>query len=282
MKVLKKILQASICIFITLGVCNHSFGTVEDEKTLNKIQQQIISLRNEFKLRLQKAEKDRLKIHEHIQIKLEELINSQQSLNTSYPEFKANVEKLSFDLDTYSDKIAALEQVLETIESTMNEHLDTIETQIVAIKRQGIKRAPDITPTPTSGDPQQDPRFAPGQLFRVAYRFYMEGDYDTAIAGFQKFLADYPNHQLAGAAQYWIAESFVKLAEYEIAVQEYDYLIKKYPQNDKIPDAYYRKGMALLKLEKFAEASSLFTYVLEHFPGTAAAKKAGNRLEELR
>ena len=111
---------------------------------------------------------------------------------------------------------------------------------------------------------------------------YMEGDYETAIAGFQKFLADYPNHQLVGAAQYWIAESFAKLEEYETAVQEYDYLIEKYPQNDKIADAYYGKGIALLQLGKFNEAKYHFTYVVEHFPGTGAAQKAGNRLEELR
>ena len=58
MEILKKILQVSICLFITLGICTQSLGTVEEEKTLKEIQQQIISFRNEFKLRLQKAEKD--------------------------------------------------------------------------------------------------------------------------------------------------------------------------------------------------------------------------------
>ena len=77
----------SLWFFIILGVCDYSFGSVENEKTLEEIQQQIISFRNEFKLRLQKAENDRLAIHENIQTKLEDLIDQQQSLRF-HPVFK--------------------------------------------------------------------------------------------------------------------------------------------------------------------------------------------------
>lgn len=284
MEILKKILQVSICFFIILGVGNYSFGASDNEKTLQEIQQQIIALRNEFKLRLQKAENDRLTIQEHIQTKLEELINQQQSSHAGYPEFKEKVEKLRTLLDTHSDKIATLEQIVNTIESTMNTHLGTIEKQIAALQRRGIGKVPELTPIPDESQPEESHAldFAPGELFRAVYRIYMEGDYETAIAGFQKFLADYPNHQLVGAAQYWIAESFAKLEEYELAIQEYDHLIKTYPQNDKIADAYYGKGLALLRLGRFNEAGYHFTYVVEHFPETGAAQKARNRLEELR
>lgn len=283
MEILKKILQVSICFFITLGICTQSLGTVEKEKTLKEIQQQIISFRNEFKLRLQKAEKDRLAIHEHIKTRLEDFLNKQQSLKTTYPEFKEHVEKLRTLLETYDGKIETLEQTVNTMESTMNTHLDAIEKHIAALQRQKIERTPDLTPQLQPTPPPPDSiDFAPGQLFRAAYRFYMEGDYDMSIAGFQKFMVDYPDHQLVGAAQYWIAESLAKLGDYETAVQEYDYLINTYPKDDKIPDAYYGKGIALLRLEKPDEAKYHFTYIVEHFPGTGAAKKASYRLEEIR
>ncbi len=277
MKALKKILQIGICLFMVVGLGNNAFGQADREKTLNEIQNQIISLRNEFKLRIQKAEQDRLAIYEHIQTKLEDLITNQQSLNTSYPEFKEKVEELASLLDMYSGKIATLEQVLDTMESTMNQNLDTIEMQLANIKQQGLQKSPTPQPEPS---PSFD--FAPGELFRAVYRVYMDGDYEIAIAGFQKYLMEYQNTQLAGAAQYWIAESFAKLEEYETAVEEYDRLIKKYPQDDKVADAYYGKGIALLRLEKPAEANFNFTYLVEHFPGTVAAKKADNRLKELR
>jgi tol-pal system protein YbgF len=295
MRFFKKLLLMSFCLVITLGFNNYSSGQTVDKsktavdktvETLNEIQNQIISLRNEFKLRVQKAEEDQVTIYEYIQTKLEELINSQQSLNKSYPAFKEKVEELKTLLDTYNDKIMTLEQTVDTMESTMYENLDNIEQRIADIKSQGLDRTPKTVEHDGSDESQTEPPpsldFAPGDLFRAVYRVYMDGDYEIAIAGFQKYLADYPNTQLAGAAQYWIAESFAKLGEYGMAVEEYDRLISNYPQNDKVADAYYGKGIALLRLERPTEANSQFTYVVEHFPGTIAAKKAGNRLEEIR
>jgi tol-pal system protein YbgF len=124
------------------------------------------------------------------------------------------------------------------------------------------------------------PEFAPGQFFRGVYRIFIDGDYETAIAGFQKFLNDFPTSPLAGAAQYWIAESFVRLGEYDLALQEYQRLITTYPSNDKIPDAYYGIGATLLKLGRTEEANAAFQYVLDHHAGSIAAQKARNRLQE--
>jgi tol-pal system protein YbgF len=283
-KVLKQILVVSMSLFIVLGLCDHSFGAADTQKILNEIQNQVISLRNEFKLRIQRAEHDRLTVYEHIKTKLEDLITKQRSTDTLYPEFKEKVEELTSLLDTYDAKIAELEQALETMESTMNENLGALETRLAAIKQQGIKSPPAVSQAPeeTQPEPSASFDFAPGQLFRAAYRLYMDGDYDTAIVGFQKYLEEYPNTQLAGSAQYWIAESFARLEEYNIAIQEYDSLINKYLRDDKIPDAYYGKGVAMSKLGRIDEAKSLFMYTVDHFPGTVAAKKAENQLKELK
>ncbi len=122
-------------------------------------------------------------------------------------------------------------------------------------------------------------RFDPGQLFRAAYGFYRDADYETAIAGFQKYLEDFPDGQLTGAAYYWIAESLMKLDEYELAIQEYQRLIQQYPRNDKVPDAYYGIGVAELKFGQTEQARARFQYVVDHFGGTIAAQKAQNRLQ---
>jgi tol-pal system protein YbgF len=177
----------------------------------------------------------------------------------------------------------------------MNAGLDKIEMALAAIEVSGIRRQgtavePDGLPVPQATElsegsqPEEDVpmlQIPPGQLFRAAYGFYMDGDYDTAIAGFQKYLFDYPDTQLAGAAQYWIAESLAKLEEYEIALQEYDRLLTQYPQNDKLPDGYYGKASVLAKLGQTEEARQLLHYVLDHFGGSIAARKAENRLQEM-
>jgi tol-pal system protein YbgF len=279
---LRMIVLTSICFVIVFGLYEYSFGAADTQKTLEDIQNQVIALRTEFKLRIQRAENDQMTIQEHLTTKLKDVLDKQQSTGVSYPEFTTKVEALKSLLDTYNDKITTLEQVLNTLETTLDTNLTTIETQLAALKQQGLHKAPAASQKPGETQPEPVLDFAPGQLFRAAYRIYMEGDYPTAIVGFQKYLEEYPNTQLAGSAQYWIAESFVKLEEYETALQEYDLLITKYPRDDKVPDAYYGKGSALIKLGKIEDAKSLFTDVIEHFPTTVAAKKAGERLEELK
>lgn len=278
-----------LCLLILSGMGSLSFGQVEKQADpLEEIQNQIIALRNEFKLWIQRAEGDRIAIQKNIQAKLGNLKTDHQPIETAYPELKDEIDQLQALIESYDESISTFEQTLDSIETTMHDQLDTIEATFTEIKAQGLvrksrQRASDGThdaeAAPAPDAPLLD--IPAGQLFRAAYRFYMEGDYDTAIAGFQKFLADFPDSDLAGAAQYWIAESLANVEEYEIAIQEYDRLLQKYPQSDKLAAAYYGKALALLKLERIDEARSLFMYVRDHFPGTIDAKKSENRLTEL-
>jgi tol-pal system protein YbgF len=285
----KLFLIIGLCLLILSGIGSMSFGQVEGQAdSLDDIQNQIIALRNEFKLWIQRAEGDRIAIQKNIKAKLEDLKTAQQSTDTTYPELKNEMEQLQALIESYDESISTLEQTLDSIESTLHDQLDTIEATLGEIKAQGLvtksrERASDDTHD-VEATPSPDALLIDipaGQLFRAAYRFYMEGDYDTAIAGFQKFLADFPNSDLAGAAQYWIAESLANVEEYEIAIQEYDRLLQKYPQSDKLAAAYYGKALTLLKLERIDEARSLFMYVRDHFPGSIDAKKSENRLTEL-
>ena len=256
------------------------------------IQQEIIALRNEFKQWIQRAEQDQATIQQYIGDKLTELTEIAENGTPSYAERVEKAADVQAAVDSYSATIGALEEMVGTLETTMNAHLDQIETTLADLKVRGIPRqrtavepggvpVPGVTETPEVPEEVPTMQFPPGQLFRAAYGFYMDGDYDTAIAGFQKYLLDYPDTQLAGAAQYWIAESLVKLEEYEIALEEYDRLIAKYPNNDKLPDGYYGKAAVLLKMGRADEARQLWQYVVDHYQGSIAAKKAEDRLQEL-
>ncbi len=275
----------SLCLWMmpghTLGV---SLADDEEGKTSEELQQVVISLRREFKLQMAQAEQDRRLIYENIQVKFKDLMNKQEVHNSSQPEITQKAQTLLALLQEYDKDLTLLEHALNTIETTMNQNLDDLETQLASIKKRGISRPMPVTAA-ESEEPEPESssfEFSPGQLFRAAYRIYMDGDYEIAIAGFQKYLQEYPDTQLAGAAQYWIAESLAKLDEYDIAIQEYQRLLQQYPLNDKIADAHYGIGAAMLKLGRDSEAQSNFTYVVVHFPGTIAAQKAQNRLDSIR
>ncbi len=63
-----------------------------------------------------------------------------------------------------------------------------------------------VPPRPTTGALQ------PQDIYQAAYIDFSKGSYSLAIAGFREFLRRYPDHELAGSAQYWIGEAYLSLA----------------------------------------------------------------------
>lgn len=276
------VLAYSVCVmFIAAFLGPSALAATSQAQIMDEIQQQILSLRKEFKLRIEKRENAQHTIAEKLQEKITNLLSTQESVYSSQPEIAKKIQQFQTLLDTYAVQMESFEQITDAIEMTMHSSLDQIEQRFSQLKKQGgIHRPRPVTVAPPASQTETIPEFAPGQFFRGVYRIFMDGDYETAIAGFQKFLNDFPDSPLVGAAQYWIAEAFVRQGEYDRALQEYDRLIKMYPSNDKIPDAYYGIGMALLKLGRPDEAQAQFRYVRDQFAGTLAAQKAQNRLQE--
>ncbi len=253
---------------------------VDRKAMLRQIQNDAQILRNEFHARMALAKKDQQAIYDNLHGKLGEI--AAQYGKTNPADVIKTLEAFHAALEKHGEDIDALDQALTNMETETTAKLDALDADIKSGKRTA--RPPhDLPPADAAADDNDGSSIdlAPGKLFRLAYRYFMEQEYDVAIGGFQKFLADFPKHQLAGAAQYWVAESFLRLGEYETARQEFGRLLKTYPRDDKAPDAYYGIGVALQKLGKPDEAKTRFQYVLDHFGETIAANKARSRLQEL-
>ena len=50
--------------------------------------------------------------------------------------------------------------------------------------------------------------FTPKKQYEFATSFLKVGDYSTAERAFREFVISNPDHELAGSAQYWYAETF--------------------------------------------------------------------------
>ncbi len=283
-----------LCFCVLSGPPEETLGQEGggEKVTLEQLQQQIIRLRREFKARMAQAEQDRELVKKTLQKKFQQFAEEQDAFSQKPPQVTQQAKELLASLEGFETQLAAFEQSLERLDTTMTHNLETLKSRLAQVKRQGVPRQTVTAPVPSAEEAtppaEQTPAssssfdFSPGQLFRAAYRIYMDGDYEIAIAGFQKYLEEYPNTQLAGAAQYWIAESLSRLEEYDIAIQEYERLIQQYPGNDKIADAQYGIGAALMKLEQTDAARQKFQDVVSHFPDTIAARKAQSHLNRLR
>src|SRR4030095_10514407 len=88
----------------------------------------------------------------------------------------------------------------------------------------------------------------PQDIYQASYLDFSKGSYALAIAGFREFLRRFPEHELAGNAQYWVGEAHYSLARghsnqnqpdrareaLEQAVTEFRRVVANYPRAEKV------------------------------------------------
>jgi tol-pal system protein YbgF len=126
------------------------------------------------------------------------------------------------------------------------------------------------------------PGIAPTSAFNLAYNDYLNGKYELAVAGFQRFVKDFPGTSLTPNAYYWLGESYYNLKDYGRAVQTFDYLVAEYPGNEKVPAALYKIGLATAETGDLLKSRKHLKRVLEEYPTSDESKLAKNKLAEIR
>jgi TolA-binding protein len=79
----------------------------------------------------------------------------------------------------------------------------------------------------------------PQSLYRQATQNAVDRQYAAAEQGFSTFLQKYPKHSLAGAAQYWLGETFYAQGDYRTAAQNFLRGYQDYPKSRRAPDSLF-------------------------------------------
>ena len=221
---------------------------------------------------------------------------------------------------TLSRQVDSLSETLTTLTGRVDElstRLDTLNRQLrtgqaPATSGSATPRLPSAAPSGTAA-PASPGTAAPGpvaavpqrpsaaslqpqDIYQAAYIDFSKGSYSLAIAGFREFLRRYPDHELAGSAQYWIGEAYLSLARgfsdsgqsdkstesLEQAVQEFKKVLANYPRADKVPTALYKEALALIDLKQPAQAQARLQYLVDNFPRSEENNLARERLATLK
>lgn len=126
------------------------------------------------------------------------------------------------------------------------------------------------------------PDITPTSAYNLAYNDYLDGRYELAIAGFQRFLSDFPNTSLAASAQYWVGESYYSLKDYAKAIQAFESVVNDHPRSDKVAPALFKLGVIAAETGDVRKARTYLKRVIEEFSGSNEAKLAKNKLAEIR
>ena len=117
--------------------------------------------------------------------------------------------------------------------------------------------------------------------YQAAFNLLKDGQYDRAIAAFQKFLATYPDSSLADNAQYWMGEAFYVNRSFPEAQAAFQRVVDKYPQSRKISDALLKIGYCRYELKQWDSAREVLAQVVTRYADTPAGRLAQQRLDKM-
>jgi len=112
-----------------------------------------------------------------------------------------DVESGKSRIDDVSGRLQKIETRLAKLEETLGQSpakLDAVPPDPRPSKP--AKQAPTDQATIVPGVPG----ITPTSAFNLAYNDYLNGKYDLAVAGFQRFTKDFPGTSLTPNAQYWL------------------------------------------------------------------------------
>jgi tol-pal system protein YbgF len=207
-------------------------------------------------------------------------------------------------------QLASITQRLESLSSTLaglSGRVDELNTRVEALNRQLRSTPPRASapPAPAPAAPTPPPAGAsrpttgalqPQDIYQASYLDFSKGSYALAIAGFREFLRRFPEHELAGNAQYWIGEAHYSLARgyanqnqvdkmreaLEQAVVEFRRVVANYPRGEKAPASLFKEALALIDLKQPALAQARLQYLIDTFPQAEETPLARDRLSALK
>ena len=110
------------------------------------------------------------------------------------------------------------------------------------------------------------PEGTPIEQYDFATSFLKVGDYNMAERAFREFVDNNPEHNLAGNAQYWYAETFRIRQLFTDAASAYLEGYQKYPKSQKAPINLLKLGVSLVQIGEKDQGCLMISGVKKEYP----------------
>ena len=271
----------AIALAILLGAVPASAGTKEQ---LIQLQTQVQALQDEMG-QMRQSFDERMGVMRSL---VEQTTDSINKMNASLEQLNQGMGKQSGDVAAKSDQVSAQVQALQDSVDELKGRLAKLSKQMddMQAAQQNLQSAPaGATPgapgaaAPTT--PQADAAPPPDILYNNALRDYNAAKYDLAQQEFQQYLKVYPTTDLAGNAQFYLADIVYRNGDLKQAVIEYDKVLEQYPGGNKTAAAQLRKGLALIQLGDRVAGIKELRSLIARYPRTVEANTAREELRKI-
>ena len=140
------------------------------------------------------------------------------------------------------------------------------ETEDLVQKTQSIETTSSVVTENFVTEEKILPKTNPKDQYNFATSLLKLGDYTTAERALREFVIDNPEHNLAGNAQYWYAETFRIRQLYTDAASAYLEGYQKYPKSEKAAINLLKLGVSLVQIGEKDQGCLMIKGVKKEYP----------------
>ena len=296
----KKIIQINVAILFIFftGICladNHNFNEIIDliQKDLKTLEKAVYSETISTSKDLKRSNNDNSEkvLTRHL-LKLSEIETQFQELTNKFEEINFKLDKISSRLSKIQAdnqlRFQDIENVLTSVDSdkkisfkpqkkkdlpgsSQPQDLGSIsykntETDKSSQQIQSVDNTATIITENFQAEEKILPNEKPEKQYEFATSFLKVGDYNTAERAFREFVKTNPEHDLAGHAQYWYAETFRIRQLYTDAATAYLEGYQKYPKGEKAPINLLKLGVSMVQIGEKKQGCKMIDAVEKQYP----------------
>lgn len=209
-----------------------------------------------------------------------------ENLTSALSRAQSRIEELDAKLAALSDKVDSTRLTVDNLSGSK-----PIKTVAVG----SAKSMKDAEPLPSADDEPAEAKHAENAAsskmtaaeskmllkmdsaisdFLKAMNLFKGGKYADAELGFNHFTEQYPEHVLAGSAQYYAGESYLMMGEYKLAVNEYGKVISSFASSPRVASAMVRLAQCYEHMGNTAESARTMALARDLFEGSPALDAA--------
>ena len=225
---------------------------------LSEIENQFQQLTNKFEeinFKLDKLSNRMSKVQADNQMRFQDLETGLSSND--------NLKKVVKKLDDNNDKVLPGSSQPQDLGSVTYKDTATNET---SQQTMSIETTASIVTEEFRTEEKILPKNTPKKQYEFATSFLKVGDYSTAERAFREFVIENPDHDLAGNAQYWYAETFRIRQLYTDAASAYLEGYQKYPKGEKAPINLLKLGVSMVQIGEKDQGCKMINGVEKQYP----------------
>ncbi len=242
-------------------------------KDMVQLQTQVQDLQDRI-AHMQQSFDERMGVLQHL---VEQSTDRTNKVATSITDLQTTLQKQQGDNGAHADQLSGQIQ-------SLNDTLDELKARLAKVSKQleDMQAAQQSMAVQQTQQQQQAAAAPPPDvLYNNALRDYQAGKNDLAGQEFGDYVKFYPNTDLAGNSNFYLADIQFKQGNYAAAVKSYDQVLQSFPDGTKAASAELKKGMALVELGQQEAGIAALRHVVQRYPKSNEALQARDRLRKL-